>query len=99
MPRRGRSSPMRSPSPPARYVVKKLIVVVMLEFVCVIYFVTLSQNDLRSYSRSNVPAKAPAPPSQPMPYQAAPQGPGLMKQMAATAGGVAIGSAVVSVYS
>jgi hypothetical protein len=66
MPRRGRSSPMRSPSPPAR-----------------------------SYSRSNVPAPAPAPPSQPMPYQqAAPQGPGLMKQMAATAGGVAIGSTV-----
>ncbi len=41
---------------------------------------------------SNVPAAAP--PSQPMMSQAAPQQPSLFKQMAATAGGVAVGSAV-----
>lgn len=52
----------------------------------------------RAPSRSNVPAPAPPPPSQPMAYQAAPQQPGLLKQMAATAGGVAVGSAVVRYY-
>merc|ERR1712004_902908 len=42
------------------------------------------------------PAQVPAaaPPSQPMMAPAQSQGPGLMKQMAATAGGVAIGSVV-----
>lgn len=42
----------------------------------------------------SVPARAAPPPSAPMVAQ--PQGPGLLGQMAATAGGVAIGSAVVS---
>lgn len=37
------------------------------------------------------------PPTQMAPMQAAPKQPGLMAQMAATAGGVAIGSAVVSI--
>merc|ERR1711881_282096 len=40
----------------------------------------------------NVPAHAP--PAQPMMAQAAPQQPSMFKQMAATAGGVAVGSAV-----
>jgi ubiquitin carboxyl-terminal hydrolase 6/32 len=53
-------------------------------------------------TRSSVPARAPAPPPAPAPQHAQPpmmaqpQGPSLMGQMAATAGGVAIGSAVVS---
>ncbi|XP_035690802.1 coiled-coil-helix-coiled-coil-helix domain-containing protein 2-like [Branchiostoma floridae] len=46
----------------------------------------------RAPPRSNVPA--PAPPSQPMMQQPVSQGPGLMGQMAATAGGVAIGHVV-----
>jgi len=46
-------------------------------------------------ARSSVPARQAPPPSQPMAAPAAaPQGPGLMGQMAATAGGVAIGSTV-----
>jgi len=45
--------------------------------------------------RSHVPAPAPQQHHQPMvPQAAAPQQPGLFKQMAATAGGVAVGSAV-----
>lgn len=44
---------------------------------------------------SNVPAARPPPPPPPAPAAAAaPQGPGLMGQMMATAGGVAIGSTV-----
>lgn len=43
--------------------------------------------------RSNVPAHAP--PSTPAPVTAQPQQPSLFGQMAATAGGVAVGSAVV----
>ncbi len=43
-------------------------------------------------SSANTPATRSAAPA----TAAAPQGPGLMAQMAATAGGVAIGSAVVS---
>ncbi|XP_078599367.1 putative coiled-coil-helix-coiled-coil-helix domain-containing protein CHCHD2P9, mitochondrial [Branchiostoma floridae x Branchiostoma japonicum] len=46
----------------------------------------------RAPPRSNVPAQAP--PSQPMMQQPVSQGPGLMGQMAATAGGVAIGSVI-----
>ena len=43
-----------------------------------------------------MPAQHAPPPSQPMMAPAAaPQQPGLFKQMAATAGGVAVGSAVV----
>lgn len=49
------------------------------------------------------PARTPVPPTSlpPRPAPAAPlsQGPGLMGQMAATAGGVAIGSAVVRLSS
>jgi len=46
-------------------------------------------------ARSSVPARQAPPPSQPMvPPAAGPQQPGLFKQMAATAGGVAVGSAV-----
>jgi len=46
-------------------------------------------------ARSSVPARQAPPPSQPMvPPASAPQQPGLFKQMAATAGGVAVGSAV-----
>jgi len=41
---------------------------------------------------THAPAPAAPPPSQPMMAQAQPQQPSLMKQMAATAGGVAIGS-------
>lgn len=56
------------------------------------------------FSSAPVANRAPPPPTQiarpaaatPMPMQAPSQGPGLMAQMAATAGGVAIGSAVVS---
>lgn len=55
------------------------------------------------YFRSSVPARtqqrAPAP--QPHPTQVAPaqpQQPGLFAQMAATAGGVAVGSAIVRLY-
>jgi len=43
---------------------------------------------------SQVPAHAPPPASQPMAAPAQSQGGGMMKQMAATAGGVAIGSVV-----
>jgi len=52
-----------------------------------------SRSPSRAPSRSNVPAPAPPPPSQMM-HPPQPQQPGLLKQMAATAGGVAIGSAV-----
>jgi len=45
--------------------------------------------------RQSAPVPAPAPAAAPMVAQ--PQGPSLMGQMAATAGGVAIGSAIVSV--
>ena len=69
----------------------------------------LIYNEFPVCSRSAAPVqqRAAPPPTQPAPMAAqptamaapaaAPQGPGLMAQMAATAGGVAIGSAVVSV--
>lgn len=45
-----------------------------------------------------VPVKA-QPPAPPAPVSAAPQQPGLFGQMAATAGGVAVGSAIVSSFA
>jgi hypothetical protein len=55
------------------------------------------------YRSSNVPARTSSTYTQPAPHHAPPQQPvvvqqqpGLLKQMAATAGGVAVGSAVVS---
>lgn len=47
-------------------------------------------------SPSRVPARAPAPQPPAHPPAAQPKQPGLFGQMAATAGGVAVGSAVVS---
>ena len=52
-----------------------------------------SDVDCRSYSSTPAPAPAATPMAAPM---AQPKQPGLMAQMAATAGGVAIGSTVVS---
>ncbi|XP_063915524.1 coiled-coil-helix-coiled-coil-helix domain-containing protein 10, mitochondrial isoform X2 [Zophobas morio] len=49
----------------------------------------------RSAPKTTLPARTqPSAPAHPPPAQAAPQQPGLFGQMAATAGGVAIGSAV-----
>jgi hypothetical protein len=55
------------------------------------------------YRASNVPARTSSTYTQPAPHHVPPQQPvvvqqqpGLLKQMAATAGGVAVGSAVVS---
>lgn len=53
--------------------------------------------DFRMAPSSNVPARAAPPPAAPMVAPpAGPQQPSMFAQMAATAGGVAVGSAVVS---
>ena len=59
--------------------------------VCVFYFYFFVRPSPPAYR------PAPPPPPPPAPVMAAPQQPGLFKQMAATAAGVAVGSAVVSI--
>lgn len=67
---------------------------------CRIYFVLNVVVIFRMAPSSNVPARAAPPPTAPMAAPpAGPQQPSMFAQMAATAGGVAVGSAVVSLQS
>lgn len=52
-------------------------------------------NDFRSLPARRAPPPAPAPVAAQPPMMAQPQQPSMFKQMAATAGGVAVGSAIV----
>ena len=75
---------------------KYILLIPKLYFVGLIRSPSPQRSSLPARAPQRAPAPAPPPPAAPM---AQPQQPSMFQQMAATAGGVAVGSAVVSIFN